>query len=86
MNFRVGDRIKYIGDDYLKTHHCCGTDDIGLSGVIVKICSNTVRIYLPKSIHNNNFFSNRNYTWDTQFHRIRLLEGQMLFEFMYDEV
>ena len=86
FKYKVGDRIKNICDEYLKTTHCCGTDDIGLTGTVVEVGEKTVKVYLPESTHNNSFFNtNKDYTWDTQPHRIELLVKvgqQLLFKFM----
>ncbi len=73
--FKVDDRVMFVG-------YCSWNDfirkDIGLTGEVVRVEKYYVRVNLSNSNSGNDF-------WNVMDDNgIELLEGQMLFDFMYD--
>jgi hypothetical protein len=92
MKFKAGQRIKYIGT---KQTSNISKIDIGKIGIIVDVdySRGDLFIYLPTS-DNISYYSPRKgkpVSWQTSFDSVKLLNneeenGQLLFEFMYNEV
>lgn len=91
MNFKIGQHIKYIGHSGVDKEPAL---DIGKRGIIVDVAPvyRDLFIHLPNSSHISMYSPRRGKTvsWQVGFDSVKLLNdteenGQMLFEFMYDE-
>ena len=80
MKFKIGDRVKYIGNP-----NCCHDArlDIGKIATIVDIPNkgHLIGIYIKDSKNN---FGCKESTWTVADSSIIPMEGQLIFDFMYD--